>query len=123
MKRKSYSPTQTDAWTKLQSQATLVKNLSIVSLFDTDVARASTYSLDAGELFLDYSKNLVSDEVWQLLLNLAEQSPLQDHRTAMFAGEAINTTENRAVLHAALRAEPVDACSKDERQRINLVKQ
>ena len=123
MKHKSYAPTHTDAWTKLQSQADLVDNLSIVSLFESDSARASKFSLSAGELFLDYSKNLVNDEIWQRLLNLAEQSPLQSHRTAMFAGDIINTTENRAVLHAALRAEPEDANSDEESQRIALVKQ
>ena len=123
MKHKSYAPTHTDAWTKLQSQADLVDNLSIVSLFESDSARASKFSLSAGELFLDYSKNLVNDEIWQRLLNLAEQSPLQSHRTAMFAGDIINTTESRAVLHAALRAEPEDANSDEESQRIALVKQ
>jgi glucose-6-phosphate isomerase len=123
MKPKSYSPTQTDAWAKLQSHANLAENLSIVSLFDADLTRASSYSVKAGELFLDYSKNLVNDEIWQTLLCLAEQSPLQEHRTAMFAGEPINTTENRAVLHGALRAEPTDANSEDESQRIDLAKQ
>jgi glucose-6-phosphate isomerase len=123
MKHKSYSPTKTDAWSKLQSQADLVNNLSIVSLFDADSARASKFSVNTGELFLDYSKNLVSDQIWQELLNLAKQSPLTEHRAAMFAGEAINTTEDRAVLHAALRAEPEDASSENDRQRIVLVKQ
>ncbi|MEJ6744764.1 MAG: glucose-6-phosphate isomerase [Porticoccaceae bacterium] len=120
---KDYSPRKTDAWRQLESEAERAHQCSIVELFDGDLTRASTFSLNAGGLFLDYSKNLIGNQTWQALLNLAEQSPLISHRAAMFAGQAINTTENRAVLHTALRAEPEDANTDDERQRTALVKQ
>ena len=120
---KDYSPRKTDAWRQLESEAERAHQCSIIELFDGDSTRASTFSLNAGGLFLDYSKNLIGNQTWQALLNLAEQSPLISHRAAMFAGQAINTTENRAVLHTALRAEPEDANTDDERQRTALVKQ
>ena len=84
-------------------------------------------SVQSGELFLDYSKNLVSDETWQALLELAAQSPLEQHRADMFSGEKINTTEGRAVLHGALRAEigdqTVASAAAESDQRVSLVKQ
>ena len=123
MNDNAYSPRKTDAWSQLESEAELAHQHSIVQLFDVDSTRAGTFSLNTGGLFLDYSKNLISNQTWQALLNLAEQSPLFSHRAAMFAGQAINTTENRAVLHTALRAEPQDASTDEERQLTAVVKQ
>jgi glucose-6-phosphate isomerase len=77
-------------------------------LFQDDPKRGERYTLEAAGLFLDYSKNLVTDETLELLLRLAAESKLQDRIQAMFRGEKINFTENRAVLHTALRA-PRDA--------------
>ena len=109
----SYSPTATPAWKNLESLANQIispdNTVTIQSLFDKDKTRAEKYTLQVGELLLDFSKNLVTDDVWQQLLQLAEQSPLTSHRASMFAGEAINRTENRAVLHSALRAHAQDA--------------
>lgn len=121
MNDKSYSPTATSAWSSLQ-QAANAEAVSISDLFAADPQRVENFSVTVGGLFLDFSKNLVSSEVWSHLQALAEQSPLLTHRAAMFSGEQINTTENRAVLHAALRAEPQDANTQAESDRIAQVK-
>src|ERR1022692_1787358 len=73
-------------------------------LFEEDPKRGERPTLEANGLLLDYSKNLVTDETLELLFRLAAQSNLQDHIEAMFRGEKINFTENRAVLHTPLRA-------------------
>ena len=109
MNDKSYSPTSTLAWSNLETQASVANGVRITELFDADPQRVENLSVTSGELYLDFSKNLLSDKVWSALLALAGQSPLQSHRAAMFSGEPINNTENRAVLHAALRAELEDA--------------
>ena len=101
----TYSLMATQAWKNLQQLAGPASAKRISDLFTENPNRAEEMSVDCGELHLDFSKNLVSEKTWQALLALAEQSPLEQHRAAMFSGEVINTTENRAVLHAALRAE------------------
>jgi glucose-6-phosphate isomerase len=78
------------------------------SLFATDPGRAERYSVQAGDLHIDWSKHLVDDTVVDALMELVGVSDLHARRAAMFAGDAINTTEQRAVLHTALRA-PRDA--------------
>ena len=117
-----YSPTSTPAWSNLQQAANGAAELNIAKLFAANPQRAEQYSASSGELYLDFSKNLLSDSIWTELLALAEQSQLQSHRAAMFAGDPINSTENRAVLHAALRAESQDAASDVELARIAQVK-
>jgi glucose-6-phosphate isomerase len=72
-------------------------------LFDEDPARGERLCAEAAGLYLDYSKNRITGETLSLLLQLAEQSELERHRDAMFAGERINVSENRSVLHVALR--------------------
>src|SRR5438874_256968 len=72
-------------------------------LFAEDPGRGERFSVEAAGLYLDYSKNRITDETLSLLLGLAGQSELERHREAMFAGERINTSENRSVLHVALR--------------------
>jgi len=72
-------------------------------LFAEDPARGERLCAEAAGLYLDYSKNRITDETLALLLQLAEQSGLEQHRDAMFAGERINVSENRSVLHVALR--------------------
>jgi glucose-6-phosphate isomerase len=71
--------------------------------FAEDPARGERLCAEGAGLYLDYSKNRITDETMRLLLQLAEQSELERHRDAMFAGERINTSENRSVLHVALR--------------------
>ncbi len=99
----SINPTTTNAWTALQDQYTNKKNLSIRQLFETDAARFDKYSITYGDLLFDYSKNIIDDEILKLLFHLAEECKLSEAVRAFFDGEIINTTENRAVLHTALR--------------------
>ncbi|MEU7427548.1 glucose-6-phosphate isomerase, partial [Streptomyces sp. NPDC040750] len=73
-------------------------------LFDTDPGRAERYVVEVGDLRIDYSKHLITDETLRLLRELAAASGVFELRDAMFRGERINVTEDRAVLHTALRA-------------------
>ena len=113
---KNYKPTATAAWQKLDNLA-LQQRESIAELFARDSSRAVRYRASCGELLLDYSKNRIDDQQWQTLLALAEQSQLAAHRDAMFAGDIINTTEQRAVLHSALRARAEDCIDADAKAR------
>ncbi|MGL6111222.1 MAG: glucose-6-phosphate isomerase [Rubrivivax sp.] len=92
------------AWKALQAHAPTLKALHLRELFAADPRRAERLTLEAAGLSLDYSKNRITDETLRLLLALAAESGLREHIDAMFAGERINTTEQRAVLHVALRA-------------------
>ncbi|HLV67916.1 MAG TPA: glucose-6-phosphate isomerase [Polyangiaceae bacterium] len=98
------SPTTLPAWTALAEHANRVQNVELRALFAEDSARAERFSHEAAGVFLDYSKNRITAETIALLLALAEQAGLRERLTAMFAGEPINETEKRAVLHVALRA-------------------
>jgi glucose-6-phosphate isomerase len=92
------------AWRDLQNHFKQVRELHLRNLFADDPQRGERMTAEAAGLFLDYSKNRVTDETLKLLLRLAEESDLQSHIDAMFRGEKINVTEKRAVLHVALRA-------------------
>ncbi len=92
------------AWQDLQAHFASIKNTHLRQLFADDPRRSERFSLDAVGLHLDYSKNRITAETMRLLLQLAEQAGLAERREAMFRGERINVTENRAVLHVALRA-------------------
>jgi len=92
------------AWKTLEAHFTKVRELSLRALFADDPERGQRMTLEAVGIFLDYSKNRVTDETLSLLVRLAEESGLRDRIDAMFRGEKINVTEKRAVLHTALRA-------------------
>ena len=92
------------AWAALAAHHAQVKGLHLRQLFATDALRAERLSLEAAGIFLDYSKNRVTYETLRLLVQLAEQSGLRERIDAMFRGDKINVTEDRAVLHVALRA-------------------
>ncbi|MFN8664861.1 MAG: glucose-6-phosphate isomerase [Thermomicrobiales bacterium] len=96
--------TQRATWQALAVNADKVRRLSLRQLFADDPGRAERYSADGAGLFLDYSKNLITDESLRLLLQLADECDLRGRTEAMFRGEKINVTEGRAVLHVALRA-------------------
>ena len=98
-----YSFTHAPAWKELEKHARNKHSLCLRDVFQADPDRASRFSMAAGDIFLDYSKNLITAETLRMLFDLADQSPLDRMRKAMFAGEKINFTENRAVLHVALR--------------------
>jgi glucose-6-phosphate isomerase len=92
------------AWAALESHYERVRDLHLRKLFESDPKRGERLTAEAAGVFLDYSKNRVTDETLDLLLRLAEESGLRARIDAMFAAEKINVTENRAVLHTALRA-------------------
>jgi len=100
--------TQRPAWKALQDHYHKIKDLHLRSLFAEDPHRAERLSVEGLGIYLDYSKNRITDETLRLLLNLAETSGIRARIEAMFRGEKINITEQRAVLHVALRA-PKDA--------------
>ena len=92
------------AWKALEAHYAKVRELHLRQLFADDPKRGERLVLEAAGLYLDYSKNRVTDETLKLLLQLAEECGLPARIDAMFRGEKINITENRAVLHVALRA-------------------
>jgi glucose-6-phosphate isomerase len=92
------------AWKALEAHLPKVRDLHLRSLFANDPKRGERLAAEAVGIYLDYSKNRVTDETLKLLFRLAEESDLRGRIDAMFRGEKINVTENRAVLHVALRA-------------------
>jgi glucose-6-phosphate isomerase len=90
-------------WQALQSHHISMKNVHLRKLFEENPNRGKQLSLQVGDIYADYSKNLINDETMNLLMQLARARNVEKLRDAMFAGEKINTTENRAVLHTALR--------------------
>jgi glucose-6-phosphate isomerase len=97
-------PDTSGAWAALAAHHREVADLHLRDLFAQDPERAERMSVEGAGLFLDYSKNRVTDDTLRLLLDLAEAAGLRERIDAMFAGERINVTERRAVLHVALRA-------------------
>jgi len=93
----------TSAWQALEQHAEGLRSVHLRELFASDPARADRFTAEAADLFLDYSKNRITDETMRLLVALAEERGVEERREAMFAGEHINVTEDRAVLHVALR--------------------
>jgi glucose-6-phosphate isomerase len=91
-------------WRALEDHHVVMWGLHLGNLFADDPARGERMTAEAAGVYLDYSKNRINDETLKLLLELAEQSGLRARIDAMFRGEKINVTENRAVLHVALRA-------------------
>jgi glucose-6-phosphate isomerase len=91
-------------WKDLQSHHEKIRDLHLRDLFASDPQRGERFSAEAVGVYLDYSKHRITDETLPLLLQLAEESGLRARIDAMFRGEKINVTENRAVLHVALRA-------------------
>jgi glucose-6-phosphate isomerase len=92
------------AWKALQVHFQQIGSKHLRDFFAEDPARGERFTAEADGIFLDFSKNRISNETLKLLLQLAEESGLVERREAMFRGEKINITENRAVLHVALRA-------------------
>jgi glucose-6-phosphate isomerase len=96
--------TASPAWLALTAHHAAIKDTLLRTLFAEDPGRAGRFSAEGAGLFLDYSKNRITDETLTLLLQLADERGVAKRRDAMFAGEKINPTERRAVLHVALRA-------------------
>jgi glucose-6-phosphate isomerase len=99
---------QTNAWQVLTDHYQSIKDTHLRTLFAEDTSRGERLTVEAAGIYLDYSKNRLTEETIQLLVALAEESGLRERIEAMFRGDKINSTEDRAVLHIALRA-PRDA--------------
>ena len=97
--------TQTPQWQALAAHRAAIAGMRMPELFDRDPGRAKRFCLEFGELYVDYSKNLITQETATLLLALARQQGVTDWIRRMFAGDPINHTEDRRVLHVALRAD------------------
>ncbi len=97
------NPTSTQAWRQLTEHAGEMKKVHMRELFREDPSRFQKYSLCLADLVFDYSRNIINEKTIELLLQLAKECRLAEATKAMFAGEAINETERRAVLHTALR--------------------
>src|SRR5665213_3545470 len=99
---------QRPAWKSLATHCHDLSSTHLRDLFDADPQRGTRFHVEAVDLYLDYSKNRVTDETMSLLRALADESQVAARRDAMFAGEHLNVSEDRAVLHVALRM-PKDA--------------
>ncbi len=118
------NPTRTRAWKKLEKHYEKMKNVPMKTMFARDTARFAKFSLRFEDILLDYSKNIIDEETIRLLLDLAEETQLPDAIKKMFNGAAINETENRAVLHIALRNiadTPIYVDGKDVMPDVNAV--
>jgi glucose-6-phosphate isomerase len=104
MSREAPRLTDSNSWKALQAHYQDVRGLHLRELFAQDSSRAERFVAAGAGLSLDYSKNRITDETMRLLVEVARERGVEERRDAMLRGEKINTTENRAVLHAALRA-------------------
>ena len=97
------NPTETSAWSKLKSHFEKTKDIQLKDQFQKDPERFNKFSLTFGDMLVDYSKNRVDEKTMELLVQLADEVKLDEAKKQMFGGEKINMTEDRAVLHVALR--------------------
>ena len=120
------NPSATTAWASLHEHFLKMKNVHMRELFAEDPSRFAKFSIDLEDLLLDYSKNRITSDTLNLLINLAEECGVKQAITAMFSGDKINATENRAALHTALRNfsnDPVFFEGKDVMPEVNKVLQ
>src|SRR6266498_1566395 len=112
------------AWQALQNHREEIGHLRMRDLFASDPDRFKRFSLQFSDILFDYSKNLITEKTMALLVDVARQSDLAEKIAAMFRGEKINVTENRAVLHIALRNRtnrPILVDGKDVMPEVNRV--
>lgn len=122
----SITPQNTTAWKALEAHNLIEMNFTLEELFENDPERFRKFSLEANDIFLDFSKTHIVDKTLDILLTLAYQCELPAAILAMFSGEKINQTENRAVLHAALRnfsGEPVFVDGENVMPEIEKIRQ
>ncbi|MBV32468.1 MAG: glucose-6-phosphate isomerase [Porticoccaceae bacterium] len=115
-----FKPQKTAAWKRLKTYADAT-TINVVDELTNDKERVEDFSIQCGQLKLDFSKNLITREIWQDLLELVSTSPFDKHREAMFAGQRINTSEDRQVLHTLLRAKMKDISDQSHKHKINRV--
>ncbi len=120
------NPTSTPAWQMLQQHYNEMQPVQMKDLFVEDKSRFDTFSVNTNEIVFDYSKNIITEKTISLLIQLANESGLPEAIKAMFSGDKINATENRAVLHTALRncsGDPVTTDGKDVMPDVKAVQQ
>ena len=100
---KKINPTETQSWKDLVDHFKEMKSVHMKDLFASDPDRFKKYSIRFNGILVDYSKNIITEETLKLLLKLTDDVGLRDALNMMFTGERINETEDRAVLHTALR--------------------
>jgi glucose-6-phosphate isomerase len=118
------NPTETDAWQKLKEHYEEMKNVSMKKMFQDEGDRSSKFSTGLDDILFDYSKNRINERTIGLLLKLAEECKVKEAIGAMFNGDKINETENRSVLHVALRnfsKEPMYSEGKDVMPQVKKV--
>ena len=118
------NPTETNSWKKLTDHYEVMKNVHMKDLFAEDTERFNRFSIRFNDVLVDYSKNIITGETLELLLGLAAETSLKDAIEKMFSGDKINETENRAVLHIALRNRentPIHVDGKDVMPEVNAV--
>ena len=118
------NPTATKAWQQLQQHASKMKETHLRTLFAKDADRFNKFTLSFEDILFDYSKNILTEETLQYLLQLAKETGVEEGIKAMFSAEKINATENRAVLHTALRnfsGNPVVLDGKDVMPEVQAV--
>ncbi|HDX8592092.1 TPA: glucose-6-phosphate isomerase [Aeromonas dhakensis] len=122
---KNINPTQTQAWQALEAHFAANKETQLKDLFAQDPQRFDKFSLTfGGDILVDYSKNLITEETLKLLIDLAKETDLRSAIDAMFNGDKINMTEGRSVLHVALRNRsdrPIESDGKDVMPEVNAV--
>jgi len=115
-------PTKTRSWEALVQHFEMMKKVHMKTLFAEDPERFKKFSIRFNEMLVDYSKNIITDETLVLLIGLADEVGLKDAIEKMFTGDRINETENRAVLHTALRNRenrPIYVGGKDVMPEVN----
>ncbi len=118
------NPTDTNSWKKLTDHYEIMQNVHMRDLFAEDPERFNTFSIRFNDILVDYSKNIITGETLKLLIGLADETGLRDAIEKMFSGDKINQTENRAVLHIALRNRkntPIFVDGKDVMAEVNAV--
>jgi glucose-6-phosphate isomerase len=119
---KKINPTETDSWKQLQEHFHDMKRVRMSDMFRDDPHRFSKMSITFGDMLVDFSKNIVNEKTMALLLGLAAEANLKEAIEALFSGDRINETENRAALHTALRNRsnnPVMLDGKDVMPEVN----
>lgn len=117
-------PTSLQSWKNLAEHYKIASNVHMRDLFAQDANRFEKFSLKIGDILLDYSKNRVTEETMKLLFELAKEANVQEWMNKMYSGEKINNTENRAVLHIALRNRsnsPIIVDGEDVMPKVNAV--
>jgi glucose-6-phosphate isomerase len=120
------NPLQSKTWKELEKHYSVMKNIHMKEMFSENPARFSDFSLRFKDILFDYSKNIINEDTMKLLIQLANEMNVKDAIHKMFSGDAINETEDRAVLHTALRNRantPISIGGRDVMEDVNAVLQ